>query len=287
MDAIKKKTLSEAEKAAFSRDGFLICEDFLDPAVALQLAERIEGLFRGDFETGLYPDEWNWQEGRDSPDRTRQICNGWKADRHIAALVLSEEVGRICAQLMNWKGARIGQDNVLWKPPGAASLGYHQDNSYVDWVVPPDFITCWIALDETTAAGGTLEYARGSHLWGRFPPLGQFHAPEDYRAPLEEAARQSGKELGIVPVEVPRGACAFHAGGTWHGSGPNRGNTPRRSLVSHCLSSAARFHESNVGYIYSRYKKVDSCDMEESFFPILWREDGYRSSFLGNYCRAL
>jgi ectoine hydroxylase-related dioxygenase (phytanoyl-CoA dioxygenase family) len=101
---------------------------------------------------------------------------------------------------------------------------------------------------------------------------------------LEEAARQAGKSLEIVPVEVPRGACAFHAGETWHGSGPNRGASPRRSLVSHCLSSEARFHESNVGYIYSRYKRVDSCDMEESFFPILWREDGYRSAFLADHC---
>src|SRR2546425_8188708 len=32
---------------------------------------------------------------------------------------LKEEIGRTCATLAGWSGARIGQDNVLWKPPGA------------------------------------------------------------------------------------------------------------------------------------------------------------------------
>ena len=42
---------------------------------ARRALERYEDLFSGRFETGLYPDEWNWQEGRDSPDRARQICS--------------------------------------------------------------------------------------------------------------------------------------------------------------------------------------------------------------------
>ena len=33
-------------------------------------------------------------EGRDPEDRTRQICNGWRADDVIAAQVLSERTGR-------------------------------------------------------------------------------------------------------------------------------------------------------------------------------------------------
>jgi hypothetical protein len=46
------------------------------------------------------------------------------------------------------------------------------------------------------------------------------------------------------------------------------------------MSSEARFHPENVGYIYSRYKKQGTLEMDESFFPILWRKDGYRSAWL-------
>ena len=88
----------------------------------------------------------------------------------------------------------------------------------------------------------------------------------------------------IVRVEVPAGGCAFHVGGTWHGSGPNRGGRPRRSLVAHCISSAARFQPTEISYVYSRYKRHDSLEMDESFFPILWNKDGYRTPWLDAPC---
>ena len=84
----------------------------------------------------------------------------------------------------------------------------------------------------------------------------------------------------IVPIEVPAGSAVFHHGKTWHGSRANKGSAPRRSLVSHCMSSEATFHPTNTGPVYSRYKKRGSLEMDESFFPILWREDGYRSGWL-------
>ena len=125
--------------------------------------------------------------------------------------------------------AEMGQHRA----PGAKALGFHQDDSYCDWVVPLGYVTVWIALDPTSAAGGTVEYARGSHKWGLFPPMGAFHAPDDYRKSVNEAAASVGAEVEIVPVEVPAGGCAIHAGGTWHGSGKNNGDTPRRAVVAH------------------------------------------------------
>src|SRR5262245_37330731 len=125
--------LTEDHKRRFEADGFLILDRFLDAGMVERLRARIEPLFKGEVETGLYPDEWNWQEGRDRPDRTRQICNGWKSDRTVASVVLSEQVGRCVAELSGWAGARICQDNVIWKPAGAKALGYHQDDSYAKW----------------------------------------------------------------------------------------------------------------------------------------------------------
>ena len=275
--------LTAADIERFHRDGFLVLERLIAPEAAEILGARFAALFRGNFETGLHPDEWNWREGRDDPALTRQICNGWRADRAVAKLVLSAPVGRLCATLGDWPGARLAQDNVIWKPPGAKPLGFHQDNSYIHWVVPPEYVTCWIALDETTAAGGTIEYVAGSHRWGRFPQIPQFHAPEDYREALAAAARAVGRTPEITAIEVPAGGAVLHHGDTWHGSGPNRSDKPRRALVSHCISSAARFHPTEISYIYSRYKRIGDETMDESFFPILWTRDGRRSPFLEDY----
>jgi ectoine hydroxylase-related dioxygenase (phytanoyl-CoA dioxygenase family) len=276
--------VSDEEIGRFNDDGYLIKEQFIDMDEVQRLRARFEPMFRGVFETGLYPDEWNWVEGRDAPDRTRQICNGWKSDRTVAARILNADVGRACARLAGWPGARIGQDNVLWKPPGAKSLGFHQDDAYCQWVAPSGYITVWLALDDTTADGGTLEYARGSHKWGVRPPQHAFHAPDDYRAAVREAAAAAQVATPeIVPVEVPAGGGAIHHGGTWHGSGPNRLSTPRRAVVTHCISSEARFHPTEISYIYNRYKLAGVDRMDESFFPIIWRQDGYRTAFLDAY----
>ena len=121
---------------------------------------RFEPLFSGKFETGLYPDEWNWRLGRDREDLTRQICNGWKSDLTIASIVLRRDVGEACARLRGWPGARLGQDNVIWKPPGGKPLGFHQDDSYNNWIVPGEMMTCWVSLDDTKAYQGTIEHVQ-------------------------------------------------------------------------------------------------------------------------------
>jgi hypothetical protein len=86
--------LTEEHKRRFEADGFLILDRFLDAGTVERLRARFEPLFKGEFETGLYPDEWNWQEGRDRPDRTRQICNGWNRP-HGRESGLSAEIGRM------------------------------------------------------------------------------------------------------------------------------------------------------------------------------------------------
>jgi len=110
--------LTGDQVSTFQADGFVIVERIIGPDVVEAARDRYEDLFNGHFETGLYPDEWNWRSGRDAPDLTRQICNAWKSDRAIARVVLRPDIGRAVARLGGWTGARLSQDNVLWKPPG-------------------------------------------------------------------------------------------------------------------------------------------------------------------------
>ena len=282
--------LEPVQRRGFDEDGFLLIDRFIDAGTVERLRDSYERLFRGEWETGVMPDEVNWQAGRSREDLTRQICNGWKADRAIAAVVLREDLGRAVAELAGWPGARIMQDNVLWKPPGARPLGFHQDNSYLAWFEPTELLSVWIALDDTSAEGGTMELVRGSHRWRRSPPAKEFHGPEAYRAEMEAAAAAEGVTPDIVPVEVAAGGGSFHHGWTWHGSGFNRnpaGGTPRRALVLHAMSCEARYVPSRFGTgngpVYARYRRLGSTAMDENHFPVLWREDGYRTPGLDDY----
>ena len=260
----------------FKNDGFIILNKFIYLDYIDKLKSKFTELFSGKFETGVEPDEWNWKFNQDPIDLTRQICNGWKSNNLVKSFVCHELVGKACAQLMNWKGSKLIQDNVLWKPPGGKTLGYHQDAAYDDWIVPQTMMTCWMSLDDTKKETGTLEYVKGSHEWGLQPPKGEFHSPEDYKEQLKIFAKKNNKELNIVYVEVPAGGVAFHHGNMWHGSGINTSNNHRRAIVSHCVPSDAKFHPTNNGgtaKIYKKYKKEDSDQLPDEFFPLLWKRD--------------
>jgi hypothetical protein len=52
------------------------------------------------------------------------------------------------------------------------------------------------------------------------------------------------------------------------------------ALVSHLIPAEARFHERNVDLVYSRYRRRGDLALDESFFPVLWDESGYRTPWL-------
>ncbi|MFT5104000.1 MAG: non-heme Fe2+,alpha-ketoglutarate-dependent halogenase [Candidatus Latescibacterota bacterium] len=99
-------------------------------------------------------------------------------DRHLDAPFIMDmfrkpEITEVLAQL-------LGPDILLWrshvfnKPPGAASIPWHQASTYMleDYKRPilhtPDKnalfqLTVWIAVDDTTLENGCMEFIPGSH----------------------------------------------------------------------------------------------------------------------------
>ena len=274
-------------KQDFNQQGFLVIDKILPAEQLVPLHQAFDDVFNGMFETGVTPDEVNWQLGSGDPSLTRQVCNGWKANRSIAQVVLSEDLGRSVAQLAGWPGVRIMIDNLLSKPSGARSLGYHQDSAYLSWFTPSDLISCWIALDDTKQAGGTLEFVKGSHKWGKSIPSGEFHGPDNYREPMQYAAQSQGEEPQIKYVEVKAGGGSVHHGWTWHGSGANESALPRRALVLHLMRCDAEYDPTQfaqgIGPTYSRYKHLADNQLDENYFPILWHENGSRTKALDDY----
>ncbi|KAL9189074.1 hypothetical protein ACHAXT_011564, partial [Thalassiosira profunda] len=147
----------------------------LTPDACRRVKERMPKLFRGEFETGVYPDEWHWREGISKPEAAREMCNAWKSDRLIASIVLSEKIGRFVAEVMGWDSVRIAQDDLVWKPPSSSAarvrgdtVGFHQDSAYISAQFEPyenNSVTLWMALDDADEGTGCVEYAAGSHQW--------------------------------------------------------------------------------------------------------------------------
>jgi ectoine hydroxylase-related dioxygenase (phytanoyl-CoA dioxygenase family) len=266
----------------FRRDGFLVIErDFLDPSSLKQLQDRFEGLYAGDYETGIQPDEVKWVRGRDSENVTRQVCNVWKADRSFARTLLSERTGRLVGSLMGWEGVRVLQDVCIWKPPGAPPLPMHRDGARLGYLVPPESVTCWIALDRTMRDAGAITYARGSHLWSQ-PPEPVAATPDNWLA-LARAAMPRESELELVTAEADAGGAIFHRYDTFHGYGPNDADVTTRGVITHFARADTCFHPRIVNPVYSRYRRADDPALDESFFPIIWSRNGGRSAWLDEF----
>ena len=75
---------------------------------------------------------------------------------------------------------------------------------------------------------------------------------------------------------MPAGGAAFHDGWTWHGSPPNeRADAERRSIISHMVTSDTRLERARARTrLYSRYRRPGERELDEAFFPVVWRRDG-------------
>jgi hypothetical protein len=229
---------TDEQVASFWRDGFLIVEEGLIAPRAPRTARRtLPAAVRGRVRDRDPAGRGELGQGARSRGPDPAALQRWKSDTVIAAQVLSARIGRLAAQLMGYEGVRILQDNVLWKPPGTKAIGFHQDGSYADYLVPPEMVTCWMSLQETGRR------RRADRVRPRLEPLGRLAALAGAvprarglagRRPGRAAADVS--ELEIVPVVVKAGGGAFHHNATWHGSEPNRsGTVARMGLVSHML----------------------------------------------------
>lgn len=277
----------------FHRDGFLVVENLLEPELVEQVIERFEPLFSGEFETGVYPDEWHWNPYLGKPGAAGQMTGVWKCDRTLASAVMSAKIGHIAAVLEGWSGARLLSDGIWQKPQGAKETTLHQDSMYINYHTPAGVTVCWIALSHAVAGASTIEYARGSHRWELSEAVPEFHNQnKSYRSEMERAAKLARvDEPEVVQLDIPPGSGVFHHGNTWHGSGQNTMNVMRRSMVLAYVPAEAHFKSFGSyvpgGYIAGKYRRHGDDSLDESFFPIIWREDGYRTSFLDGYYRGV
>jgi len=265
----------------------------LDQRTIEILRDELENLFQGNYGTGIYPDEIHWRPGISREDVTRELCNAWKASLKIRDIVCGERLGELACQIMGWSCSRLGQDDVLHKPPNSNAVGFHQDGSYIsDNFLPRhnNMLTMWIALDDADEENGALQYAPGSHLWNEAKQTvvastvgeSSFHVgnKDDHLRSLRKAAHLTGKDIEqveqpVVMVSVPAGQMLVHHQDVWHGSGPNRSNhRPRRAIVAHMLNGEIRWRkEPFPHYIYGRYYIRGESIPRDDFFPVTWSSD--------------
>jgi ectoine hydroxylase-related dioxygenase (phytanoyl-CoA dioxygenase family) len=186
----------------------------------------------------LDPAEWPEGDGGVPQEPGRNVSflfNMWRHDPEFARLTHSPHLAALATQLLGVTAVRILEDNALTKDPHTGGeLKWHQDYSY--WPLgQPSALTVWIALDKVTLANGAVQMALGSHLLGeRLPAVFGTGAVyfRDRRPPVVEPVSDP-HQLGLTveALELEPGEASIHHALTWHASGPNTTDQPRRAAV--------------------------------------------------------
>ena len=219
----------------FEADGFVKIEPLFDE-------RRIEEIDR---EVARYMDEIApgvpatdiVYESEQPAHGTRAIRNLWRMERHSSwfeALARDPTLVEIVGRLLGGEPVSDGVE-LFAKPAHVGSaVPFHQDNAYFNRS-PPDALTCWIALDDSTLENGCVYYARGSHRQGLLA-----HEASNVKGnSLKAAGPPPPAALSEVPGILRRGGAILHHCVLLHRSEPNRSERPRRGLLivyhaAHC-----------------------------------------------------
>src|SRR3712207_6779127 len=215
------KLLSEAEVAAFWRDGFHF------PVRVLTDAETRR--FRGALEAH--------EAATGGP-----LAGNMRHKVHLLFTWAAELVrhGRILDAVEDL----LGPDLLCWstsffikeaRTPDYVS--WHQDATY--WGLgPDDVVTAWVALSDAPVESGAMEFIPGTHRAGQLPHADTFHEHNLLSRGQEIAVKVDAEKAVKVPLKA--GEMSLHHVKLAHYSGPNGTGDRRIGLAIRYIPPAVR-----------------------------------------------
>ena len=208
----------------------------------------------------------------------------------IGSVLRSPLIGATAARLAGVDEIRIFQSTLIYKPPRPEEpsnrVPWHMDRHYWQTCTSERMLTAFIPLHDCTVELGTITMVDGSHRWAEVPGDDSTrHFAQRDRNELEELlaanARHNGAEVTKIPMVIPKGHLSFHHCRTYHGSGPNFADRPRRAISLHLQDGANTYrpYRKSAGQdvVYNHDVVVaktaagtpDYADPD--FCPTLWR----------------
>lgn len=210
--------LSSADLAAFRADGFFTVDALFSPTECDDIVGHVE---QAAFELAL-------GEAADGPLSYRPMMH--LASPALTAVATDARWAPIVLPLVGTGDARLYWEQAVAKPPQARTeLPWHQDNGYTP-LVPEEYVTCWLALDDADVDNGCLWVIPESHRHGTVSHhngAGPFRVGHD------------GPDVDGIAVPVRRGSVLVFSSLLMHRSGPNITDRPRRAWILQYCSAAA------------------------------------------------
>ena len=161
----------------------------------------------------------------------------------LANLLRKPLIGAVAAALAQADEIRVFQSTMIFKPPIATEpsniVPWHFDKHYWSTSTSDNMLTAFIPFHDCDEQMGTITMVDGSHRWqeiGSDDTVTRHFADrdnDDLERVLSDNAAYNNAEVVKVPMIIPKGHMSFHHCRTYHGSGPNRSDRPRRAISFH------------------------------------------------------
>lgn len=209
----------------------------------------------------------------------------------IAAILSKPLIGAVAARLAGVPEVRLFQSTMIYKPPRPDEpsniVPWHFDRHYWQNCTSDRMLTAFIPFHDCAEPMGTLTMVDGSHRWREIGTDDNTTRHFAHRDPgeldqlLEENAAYNNTEVVTCPLVIPKGHMSFHHCRTYHGSGPNRSDRPRRAISLHLQDGDNRYRpvtladgtalHYNHDHLVRRTPEGEPDYADPEFCPVLWR----------------
>jgi hypothetical protein len=283
---------SEADLEWYATHGWYLTEKLLTDPEVDQLTAASEAFYAGARSRRLprRPPALAYWEPADGEVQRHHDYVHYESDE-IAAILRKPLIGAVAARLAGVPEIRLFQSTLIYKPPRPEEqtnlVPWHFDRHYWQTCTSERMLTAFIPFHDCDEPMGTLTMVDGSHLWkeiGTDDSTTRHFAerdPSHLEQLLQENAAFNNAEVVKCPMVIPKGHLSFHHCRTYHGSGMNRSDRPRRAISLHLQDGENRYRavtrsdgtpvEYNHDFLVRRTPEDTPDYADPEFCPVIWR----------------
>lgn len=283
------------EDVAFYREhGWYLSEQLLTDTELKILHEASEAFYSGEADRRLPshpPKLAYWTPEKGDVQRHNDYIH-YEVEA-IGRILTKPLIGAVAARLAGADEIRIFQSTLIYKPPLAGEVSnlvpWHFDKHYWSTSTSESMLTAFIPFHDCDESLGTITMVDGSNRWqevGRDDTVTRHFANRD-RSELEKTltdnAAHNNATVKKIPMIIPAGHMSFHHCRTYHGSGANTADMPRRAISLHLQPGDNRWRhfplsdgtvlEYNHDHIVERDENGNPDYSDPEFCPTIWPAD--------------
>ena len=283
---------SDSDVESYAEHGWYLSKKLFTDAEVDELVAASEAYYAGERDRALPlrpPKLAYWDPSKGDVQRHNDYVH-YEHDG-LAALLRKPLIGAVAAALARADEIRVFQSTLIYKPPIAAEptnvVPWHFDKHYWSTSTSDAMLTAFIPFHDCGEEMGTITMIDGSHRWqeiGRDDSMTRHFAERDLsdlELVLAENAAYNHAEVVKIPMIIPKGHMSFHHCRTYHGSGTNRSQRPRRAISFHLqdgdnayrrfVLSTGEVLAYNHDAVVRRLPDGRPDYSDPDFCPVLWR----------------